>query len=249
MGFEQNIILALSERAKRKENEDFIYPDSVSEKTNVYVLCDGVGGHHKGEVASKLVAESIAYYLKKKNPFFLQNRAYLINALRFAEERISLYLEDHPENKGMASTAVCLEFIGKKALGFWVGDSRIYHLRNGEILFKSKDHSLVQKLIETENPDKEEIDDFPFKHLILKAIKGNSHPVDPDTFIRRVLKKNDVFVLLSDGILEAFEENELVKLISKHIENSQELEQTIRNKCEEKSKDNYSIQVVKITDI
>jgi protein phosphatase len=248
MAFKQQLVVALSEKGKRQENEDFIIPNSCETKSHVYVLCDGVGGNHKGEIASKLAAESIFFYLTERDPFLFQRKLYLDNCLKFAEENFSEYLVDHKESIGMATTVVCLEFIKKKAIGFWVGDSRIYHIRNNSILFKSKDHSLYQELKDAPETDQDTLKNFPYKNYILRAIKGRDQATQSETFVVSDIKKNDYFILLSDGILEAFQDDELIQLTNKYANNYNALSDEIRRKCEENSKDNYSIQIVKIID-
>lgn len=241
------IQIALSRKGKRNRNEDFIVPSETSGNSNVFVVCDGVGGNHEGAVASKILAESVEFYLNRKNPILFSVKSYLNKSLRFAEERLSEYIEHHPHSKGMASTIACLEFGKKKVLGFWVGDSKIYHIREGKILFESTDHTLYQELKNQPETDQDKLNDFPYKNYILRAVKGNHSPADPEYFISSDLKKNDTFILLTDGIKEAFSKNDLIELIQSS-KSLGDLEKSIENQCEEKSNDNYSIIILKLAE-
>jgi len=248
MGFKQELVVAFSKKGKRENNEDFISPNSTNEKTNIYVLCDGVGGNNCGEIASEIVAKSISYYLNKKEPFLYQKKAYLAKSLRFAEERLSEYIQKYPESKDMATTVACLEFSNIKALGYWVGDSRIYQIRGNEILFKSNDHSLINKLLEDPNADIEAIKSSSINNYILRAVKGNHQPTKASTYSISNIKKNDYFVLTSDGITEAFTDDELTALLIKNDMSWLDLEKEIIHKCAHLSLDNYSIQIIKVTE-
>lgn len=245
MGLQPKLIAAISRKGERDQNEDFIVPAEPSEERRVFVVCDGVGGNHQGEIASKIVAESIEYYLNIKTPFLFLNRAYLTKSLRFAEERLSEYIEVHPESKGMASTVVCLEIDQKKAMGFWVGDSKIFHIREQKILFESKDHTLYEELKDQPKTDEKTLENFPFKNYILRAVKGNHHPAQAEFFILNDIKPGDFFMLVTDGILESMTHKELVKLAGENM-NSEEMKKAVINHCSGKSKDNYSIQIIKL---
>lgn len=246
MSINQQLILAISETGQRNQNEDFILPNSTDIDTHVYVVCDGVGGYHKGEIASKIVAESVEFYLKRKNPFLFQNRMYLDNSLSFAEERLTEYIENHPESKGMASTVVCLEFDRKKIMGYWVGDSKLLHIRNGCILFESKDHSLFEELKETNLATDEELEDHPFKNYILKAVKGTHHPTKPEYYITGNLKPNDYFILTTDGITESIECSKLAEMTTEYEGFPDQLKNEILSTCQNQSQDNFSIQIIKL---
>lgn len=246
MPIKQQLILAISECGKREQNEDFIVPNSADIETHVYVVCDGVGGHQKGEIASKIVAESVEFYLKKKNPFLFQNRLYLDSSLEFAEERLSEYINSNPESKGMATTIVCLEFVKQKVLAYWVGDSKLYHFRKGKILFESKDHTLYQEFKDNNAIDQKDLDEYPFKNYILKAVKGSHKPIKPDYYISGNLQEGDFFTLLTDGASESIKGEHLGELIEKMHTKPTELKQEIDSICKVNTEDNYSIQIIKL---
>ncbi|MCB0478830.1 MAG: PP2C family serine/threonine-protein phosphatase [Crocinitomicaceae bacterium] len=237
--------IAISNKGKREQNEDFILPSDPASDSRVFVVCDGVGGNHQGEIASKIVAESINFYLNRKNPIPFQIKSYLTKSLRFAEERLTEYIEEHPSSLGMASTVACLEFGRKKAMGFWVGDSKIYQIRDKKIIFESIDHTLYQELKNQPETNREKLDEFPYKHYILRAVKGTHKPAQPEHFVLSDIKVNDYFVLLTDGIKEAFKKKELLEILHE-LDGSEILKNNIEKVCELKSKDNYSILIVKI---
>ena len=112
--------------------------NSANAKTNLFVVCDGVGGQNQGEVASQIICKYFPKFLRDLFNFELSETAYT-KALEYVNKKIKKHIRKHPESKGMASTLTFLQIdkYRKRIHLGWVGDSRIYHVRNGNILFKS----------------------------------------------------------------------------------------------------------------
>ena len=139
---------AVSEKGGRLNNEDSIFPppETANSNQNLFLVCDGVGGAEKGEVASSLACESFQTFFST----FCEGEpsvAFINKAIRYTEARFDDYVAIHPEAKGMATTLTMI-FIGTTGITLaHVGDSRIYHFRKGEILFQTEDHSLVNSVV------------------------------------------------------------------------------------------------------
>ena len=158
------------------------------------------------------------------------------------------YLETHPEATGMASTLTLLLISdeGDKALIGWVGDSRVYHIRDGEILFQTKDHSVVQGMVDMGEITEEEAQTHPKRNIITRAING-TNPTRIDQEIITDIKKNDFFFLCTDGILETLTKNEVLAWFKAQT-SAEEVKSKILANAKDVTKDNYSMYIIKIAE-
>jgi len=138
---------AASEKGGRAYNEDFIYPapEAVNTNQKLFIVCDGVGGNSKGEVASSMACELFQTYLSSFSEGDLTID--IINkALQYTEVHFNEYIALNPGATGMATTLAMI-FLGSQGVTVaHIGDSRIYHFREGCILHQTEDHSLVYSL-------------------------------------------------------------------------------------------------------
>lgn len=165
---------------------------------DVFVVCDGMGGHVGGKQASSIAVKSIIDYLKREK---YGNAIQALNdALQFANLQILGYASEHPELKGMGTTACIVLLQNSEAYIAHVGDSRIYlYLGKEKQLHRiTKDHSFVQALVDAGQITDEEAENHPNKNRILKAL-GIKPDLSPS--IDHVYPKNgDVFIICSDGL-------------------------------------------------
>ena len=247
--------LALNKIGRRTNNEDSVYPilaegnfpeewkSHIPEIQNLYLVCDGVGGANKGEVASQLACKHLAQYLAvypPKNEEVLSDE-YLQNALSFIERNFDEYIAQNPDSKGMGTTFTLLFFNKTGANIAWAGDSRVYHLRKEQKLFQTEDHSLVNHLLRLGQIKPEEVRGHKQRNVILRAIQGTENPTKLQThFIPwSEIQPNDFFFLASDGIGEGVTEEELLQLTG-YCPSIESILDSIQNSCAQKSKDNYS---------
>ena len=136
---------AATETGGRVNNEDAIYPavgQGVGGERALFVVCDGVGGAEKGEVASALACESLAESLVATDSKLTERR--IQEAVKHTEIRFDEYIAAHPEAAGMATTMTLLALDGGRGVTVaHIGDSRVYQFREGRITFCTEDHSLV----------------------------------------------------------------------------------------------------------
>ncbi len=237
---------SLNEIGGRNNNEDSIYPakDKATENDAVFLVCDGVGGANKGEVASGILSSGIPQYL-----FGLNTKRYtqddIRNAIIFAEKKMDEYIGQHPGSNGMASTLTLLVVNPDNCLVVWAGDSRIYQIREGRIIFKSRDHSLVNHLIGTGEISEEEARTHPRKNMILKAVQGSENAVRADIKELTDVRKNDFFFMCTDGVMENITDDKISYLCSNNF-SEKEIINFIIEQCEGKTKDNYSLYLVKV---
>lgn len=238
---------SFSEQGKRENNEDSIFPnDEFEPKTPLlFLVCDGVGGQAKGEIASDLVCTQIDSFFSSKN-ISISDKTTIEEAVKFVEEKFDSNIVVQPETKGMASTMTLLHLHSKGATVAHIGDSRVYQFRKGEILFKTKDHSLVQELFDAKRITEEEMAIHSMRNRITRAIQGASvKPTEPSVALLTDLKEGDIFLLCSDGVLECFTDEQLKEVFSKsNSENT--IAATLVSKCRTESNDNYSAYVIKL---
>ena len=235
----------LNELGERENNEDSIYPLFPDENDTVFLVCDGVGGQAKGEIASKLICEHFPEYIGQKN-YKIENASILEKGLKNVEEKLQDYTKTNTDALHMASTLtiLCLSKEENKALLGWVGDSRIYHVRDGKILFKTKDHSEVQYLIDSGEISEEEAKTHPRRNVITRAVNGKSHTrIDCHTI--EDIMENDFFLLCSDGILENLDNEKIEKWFKANVA-PKTLKNKILENAVERTKDNYSMYLIKI---
>ncbi len=246
---------ALHEVGKRKNNEDAIFPQKghANIRNRLFLVCDGVGGNNKGEVASQLLSHTFAqYFTTAIANHEILSKSLIQEGIKAAEKAIQNHIVEHPGSEGMASTFTMLYLFDNQAVIAWVGDSRIYHIRPTKgILYRSMDHSIVQELLNAGELTEEEARVHPQRNVLLKAVTGDK-PVKVDMHTITNLKTGDYFFLCSDGILEGITDEELSLALSKTHESNEWNEQFTRelhNICLQKSKDNYSMYLVQLESV
>jgi serine/threonine protein phosphatase PrpC len=164
------------------------------------IICDGMGGHAAGEVASQNAVVAIRQYLQDKEN---ENEAITVamkNAIEFANFQLREMMNKNPALKGMGTTCVLALIKDGQLYISHAGDSRLYLIRNGNADYITKDHSSVQKLIDSGVLTEEEAELSDKKNQISKAI-GVFEKVDPAiTESPVILQKDDKLLLCSDGL-------------------------------------------------
>lgn len=228
----------MSELGKRTNNEDSL--GFIEGK--LYVVCDGVGGAEKGEVASEIVVNTLLETEKNGGLFSARQ------GIKLAEERMSQYISDSPEFLGMATTATILHVRAGGILVAWVGDSRIYQFREGKIVFKSRDHSWVNEALDAGILTPEEAINHPKSNIITRAVQGTHKPVVVEEKFITDIRKNDHFLLCTDGVLESWNDSDFEALFNENLPTEQ-LCDKIRIECISTSKDNHTAIILKIEDV
>jgi len=241
---------AASEKGKRINNEDCIFP--LSELANpgqrLFMVCDGVGGAEKGEVASALACDSFRTYF---STFFEGNdpsEEFINKAVHYAESRLDEYVLQHPEAQRMATTLTLL-YIGESGITVaHIGDSRIYQFREGRIIYETEDHSFVQMLVNLGEITKEEAAVHPKKNIITRALSGSVSSVNADVAFIKDIRDGDVFLMCTDGVTECFTNEELASLFSSG-RSAEAIKDLLIEKCSEESKDNFSFYIIPVQSI
>ena len=197
---------------RRKNNEDacFVIPNK-----NVYILCDGVGGHNSGEVASRKTVSGIAEYVNDNSlddvKTFRTVKTYFNNCVQKINYEIMTEARSSVENRGMATTLVVSYFRGSKLYVLNVGDSRAYILRNGELKQITEDHTYVNSLIKAGVITEEQAEAHENKNMITRAI-GADYSVQAD-FFQAVVHPGDIVLMCSDGLYGEVHDEKMAELL------------------------------------
>jgi serine/threonine protein phosphatase PrpC len=234
--------IGMSERGKRANNEDSIYPLEPQTTDGLFIVCDGVGGAAKGNIASRLVCDTFAQLFEENQ---ISDPSFIDSCLLKVEEAVEQYTIAHPESMGMATTLTLVHLHPNGITVAHVGDSRIYHIRNGQILYRSEDHSFVQDLVRTGIITPEEAATHPRRNVITRAIQGKQHPTKADVYVLQDIQADDYFFLCSDGVLESVKDATLCPILAENGDNAEKI-QTIKERCQAHSRDNFSCYLIQI---
>lgn len=215
---------------------------------DVFVVCDGMGGHVGGKQASSIAVKSVLECLKQGE--YPTPVTALNTALQHANMQILNFASQNPSLKGMGTTACILMLKEDKAYIAHVGDSRIYmYLGKEKQLHRiTKDHSYVQTLVDAGEITDDEAENHPNKNRILKAlgIKSELIPTIPQ---KPILPKNgDVFLLCSDGLSGMISDAVIRDILSKDLTIQQKGDMLMQLALDAGGVDNITLQLVQVCD-
>lgn len=182
----------------RKNNEDF-YGEKKLKGGHVFVVCDGMGGHLGGEIASQKAVECILDYFVRSSG---ENAVQMIHeAIKFANSQVHGFATTYPEYKGMGTTCVVVYLTNQGKLYYGhVGDSRLYLHNKQGLKSITKDHSYVQYLVDIGEIKEHEMESHPSKNQILRAL-GIDEVIKPEVCQDPIHPSpGDTFLLCSDGL-------------------------------------------------
>ena len=192
---------------KRAHNEDSL---RLFREENLFIVADGMGGHASGEVASQMSVETLAEFFRSTSeddeitwPYKMdKGRKYEENrvttGIKLSNRRIYESAARDRKLKGMGTTLVVAFFVNDLCYVGHVGDSRVYRFRDQTLTQLTEDHSLLNDYIKMRQLTPEEIEAFPHKNVIVRAL-GMKETVQVDVMNERP-EKGDVYLLCSDGL-------------------------------------------------
>lgn len=211
---------SIYELGHRSNQEDFLYPSvgSATADSRLFILCDGMGGHEHGEVASKTIALALAEFLNQHADYStVIDDNTLYSALQYAYSKIDV-LDDGADRK-MGTTLCLLLFHRGGATVMHVGDSRIYHIQtsSNRILYQSRDHSLVYDLYQSGEITADEMRTSPQKNILTRAIQpGVDNRVNPSVVHITNICSGDYFFICSDGMMERMDNQKLLNILCRN---------------------------------
>ena len=197
---------------KRQANEDN-YGTQSTVNGEVFIVCDGMGGHVGGATASKIAVDSIIQYLTSE---YYENIVIALDkAVEFANAQVYGEAQSNPDLKGMGTTCTVLVIRDYKIYIAHVGDSRIYIQNDGKLKRLTKDHSFVQGLVDKGIIKDSEAEDHPRKNELLQAL-GVRPEVEVTVAQEAIVpKKGDKFMLCSDGLCGLVNDTDMNQVIQR----------------------------------
>jgi protein phosphatase len=210
---------------KRAHNEDafLLLPEE-----QLFCVADGMGGHASGEVASRLAVEEMAEFFRltgrdeeatwpwREDPSKRQDENRVLTGVKLANLRIFERAQSDERLRGMGTTLVCAHFerAGGAVVVGHVGDSRAYLWRGGALRQLTEDHSLLNDYLKARRLTPEEIESFPHKNVIVRAL-GMKDSVDVD-LQRLPVEEGDLLLLCCDGLSGMLSDERIGELLRQH---------------------------------
>ncbi|MCK8058056.1 MULTISPECIES: Stp1/IreP family PP2C-type Ser/Thr phosphatase [unclassified Fusibacter] len=223
----------------REVNEDFVLVDEAS---GLYIVCDGMGGYLGGEVASKEAALFLLNTLKRHDFKSLSEReveTIILDTFDAANKHVyEMSLTDH-ELTGMGTTAVVALMDYKRVWICHVGDSGAYVITGRQLKKLTKDHSLVQELLDAGTISQAQALTHPKRNVITQAL-GSELPVKPQ-LISYELYGDDILLLCTDGLTNMVSREDILSVVLTAKSNGSAAKKLVELANEHGGKDNTSI--------
>lgn len=215
----------------RQRNEDRFYAQGP-----LLIVADGMGGYTGGEYASTMVVDAIVEVVNEATEMSTE---VLKNAILKANRMVYEKSQSYKELEGMGTTAV-VAYVQEDTL-YWahVGDSRLYRYGEDGLHRMTKDHSMVQQLVEAGTITEEEVIHHPKRNMLTRAI-GVYETVEVDTGVVEV-HQNDRILLCSDGLSGYIEESKIEQVLSEENNESRALEDLVHLVYDAGARDNVTI--------
>lgn len=265
---------ALQDIGQRTNQEDSFYPPFIDpchydEVDNVwcfydgtphtddrmFIVCDGMGGHDRGEVASQTVVMAMSRSLLNEGSL---EGEFKDEMLRKAvdDALVALAAQDDPhEVKKMGTTMTVLKFHAGGATVGHIGDSRVYHFRPASkseparIMFRTEDHSVVNDMVHRGQITPTQAYNSPNRHVLSRSMTSDPY-YHPEVEIDHItdIRPGDVFMLCTDGLFEQHTDDELCLMLTDPNYNDVERTQHILHETRN-NKDNHTAIVIRVVDI
>jgi len=222
---------------RRRVNEDaYLNRDEIG----LWVVADGMGGHFRGDIASRIIVDSLEDLARPKT---MDEFAALVRErVEHANLSICHKVLDSEAGMIMGSTVVIFLVYNQEWLCLWAGDSRAYLLRDGKLIQITRDHSVAQEMVDSGKLGQAEAVNHPGAHKITRAI-GTRNALQLDEY-RSFLRDGDTVLLCSDGLNREVEDQELAEILDLYDceEASREL---VDLTLERGARDNVTVAVIK----
>jgi len=232
----------------RQLNEDNWGWVRLSERAKLYVVADGMGGHEGGEIASALAVKTLCAVARQREALSPQGEDAVENLLDESFQLANNTVKDAADSKGMegmGTTLVCMLVLdGNIAFVANVGDSRGYLMRSNVLHQITKDHSLVQKMVERGRITAEEARHHPHSNILLRTV-GTERDIDIDIF-RVELEPGDKLLMCSDGLWGEVEDRDMESILNTYSDPRLASRELVRAAHYGGGKDNVTLMIVVI---
>ena len=221
---------------KRKFNEDSV-GHFECDSYGIYIVADGMGGHNAGEVASEMAVSNVIEFVK--NNINSLGECVLEDAIENVNKKIYEYSVSNLKLSGMGTTiTACLVYDGKIVIAN-VGDSSCFGINSGGLFKLTKDHSLVQQLIDSGSISEEEAINHPNKNIITRAV-GTHEDVEVDIF-KFDIDEYDKYLMCSDGLTNEVPIERITEIIQKEDDNELACYELVNEANKNGGRDNITV--------
>jgi serine/threonine protein phosphatase PrpC len=198
-----------SRKGGRQSNQDRV-GYSYTPETILMVLADGMGGHAKGDVAAQLLVDVVLSFFKKlAKPSLDDITEFLLDGIYTAHETINAYAAEHKMKDTPRTTCVVCVIQSGRAYWAHVGDSRLYHFSRNDLVFRTRDHSAVQHLLDDGLITEGEVNSHPDRNKLLNSVGGFMLPnIELSAGVK--LREGDILLLSSDGFWSELDPDEML---------------------------------------
>ncbi|WP_040473261.1 Stp1/IreP family PP2C-type Ser/Thr phosphatase [Lactobacillus gigeriorum] len=197
----------------RKSNQDFVRVFKNKSDVTLAIVCDGMGGHQGGDVASTMAVSHLGHnFISTDFTEAKIARKWLEVQLNAENETILKTADRFPDLNGMGTTVVLAFAFENEALIAHLGDSRAYSYADGKFLQLTQDHSLVNELVKMGQITKEQAKHHPQKNIITQAL-GVSSTIDPE-FADLSLSEETIILLCTDGLTNSLSDPQIQQILA-----------------------------------
>lgn len=226
----------------RQNNEDAL---KILNDEQFYVVADGMGGHQAGEVASRETVERLCKLFlegyESSPPSLAEAEDWIKSMIQQVNGVVFRISRERPDMRGMGTTLCCVYLHPQGLVYGHVGDSRIYRLRNSELMQLTQDHSLLRELIDLGQLSEQQAEEFLYKNIITKAI--GSEPYIIPSVAHTTIMPGDKILLCTDGLTDMLQFNEIKEILKKE----EDIVQLLVEKAKHKGgNDNITVVVIDV---
>jgi protein phosphatase len=210
----------------------------------LHFVADGMGGHAGGDIASAMVSQQIAQI---DNLYATPEDAgsIMLASILEANEKLGATVREHPEFAGMGTTFSGLMFTGNKAVVAHIGDSRIYRLRGETVEQVTKDHTFVQKLVDTGRISPAEALIHPRRNVLMRVLGDTPEPPQVDSWVEDALP-GDRWMLCSDGLCGYVDDTVIARNLRTKAPAEDVVEDLVGEALEAGAPDNVTVVIVDV---
>jgi serine/threonine protein phosphatase PrpC len=230
----------------RENNEDYVAFSNHGDEY-CFVLCDGLGGHAKGEVAARMVAENVTGFFTEKG----NSADFMDVSLNLAQEKLLEIQEKEGLKGAMKTTAVVLVITPEFIKWAHIGDSRLYHFFDGGSRYeRTRDHSLVQQMADTGEIKEKDIRNHPDRNKLFRVMGA---PWGRRSYTKSAILEREgehSFLMATDGFWEYVYEEEMISLLKETSDAKSwidRMRELVEGRADMSCTDNFSAIAVRIS--
>ena len=228
---------------KRELNEDYVYMSEtpVGNLPNLFIVADGMGGHNAGDYASKYTVETIIQSISENDE--MDSQTLIEQAINEANTFIRNQALANDHMSGMGTTLVVATCTDEELLVANIGDSRLYVIRDDQMVQITVDHSLVEEMIHMGGIDRKSARNHPDKNIITRAV-GVKDQVQADFFTVDIFQ-GDTILMCSDGLTNMLDDEEIKQIVQDSRDIVEEAGNLIQAANDHGGRDNIAVVLVK----